>query len=300
MTEATKRDDTVGAILAIAAAVGLGLAVAVSRYAYLGGTNGLTVATIRGVVALAGLAAFCLLTRRELRLPFRLWAHCAGLGVLMSIMFYGNVGSVQYISVGLAALLFFTYPPIIVVISAALLRERVSAMKALAVVTAFVGLALMLGVSLESVDPRGVVLSLAASVCCAWNAVWLARKVSHLDAIVVTFHMATVAALVLICVSLVSGSLQLPTAPVGWAGTFGVVALQASSLPLYFVAIPKIGAMKSGMLTNVQPVVSIVAAFLLFGEVLNAVQLLGGALVLAGIWLMQWHDSRAARAQAAT
>jgi len=41
------------------------------------------------------------------------------------------------------------------------------------------------------------------------------------------------------------------------------------------------------MFTNAQPLVSITAAYLLFGEVMSPVQLLGGALVLGGIWLMQ-------------
>ena len=38
--------------------------------------------------------------------------------------------------------------------------------------------------------------------------------------------------------------------------------------------------------------VSIVAAFILFGETLTAVQLIGGIMVMAGIWVMQWSDTR--------
>ncbi|MBT3535138.1 MAG: EamA family transporter [Rhodospirillaceae bacterium] len=65
-------------------------------------------------------------------------------------------------------------------------------------------------------------------------------------------------------------------------------------MPLYFLALTYIGAMKSAMFTNAQPLVSIAAAYLLFGEIMTPIQLLGGALVLGGIWLMQISGRRKA------
>ena len=75
----------------------------------------------------------------------------------------------------------------------------------------------------------------------------------------------------------------------------GVALLQASSIPLFYVAIHHIGPAKSAMLTNLQPVVSIVAAFLLFGELLTPLQSAGAALVLGGIVLMQASEVRRRR-----
>jgi drug/metabolite transporter (DMT)-like permease len=96
----------------------------------------------------------------------------------------------------------------------------------------------------------------------------------------------------LMAVAIIGGSIHLPETPGGWAGMFGVALLQASSIPLFYVAIHHIGPAKSAMLTNLQPVVSIVAAYLLFAEVLGPLQSAGAALVLGGIMLMQWSDMR--------
>lgn len=292
MSAADQRRLRRGVVLCLVAATGLGLAVAVSRYAYIGGTNGITVASVRGVVMTIGVLLFCFATDRRLRLPWAVWRHCAGLGVLTAMMFYGNIGAVEFIPVGLTALLFFTYPPMVAVINVVILRERLGGARFVAVAMAFVGLALMLGVSFQAVDLRGVMLVMAAAVAAAWHAVWLPRKVAEIDPVVVTFHMALVASVVLLAASLLSGNVVWPTAAVGWAGMAAVVALQASSVPLYFIGLAYIGALRSAVITNLQPVVSIVAAFLLFGEVLTPVQLLGGAMVLAGIWLMQWAAAR--------
>ena len=113
------------------------------------------------------------------------------------------------------------------------------------------------------------------------------------------FHMAVTAAVALPAMALATGSVRLPVSEAGWAGMFAVIALQCASLPLYFVAIARIGAMKSAMLANIQPVISIVAARALFDELLGVAQLIGGAMVLAGIMLMQWHDGRARRRRTA-
>ncbi|MFO1352605.1 MAG: DMT family transporter [Gammaproteobacteria bacterium] len=283
-------NDRLGLLLAALSAAGLGLAVALARFAYQGGANGLTVATMRAALAALGLLVFCRLTRRHLRLPFSTWLHCLGLGALMAMTNYGNVGAVEFIPIGLAALLFFTFPPITALIHIAVLRERLSLAKLLAVTLAFIGIALMLGVSLGASDWRGIALSLTAAVAAAWNPVWLARKVRHIDMLVLTFHMAAVAACILITASVLSGRFQPPHSAIGWFGLSSVIILQTSSLPVYYLAVARLGALKSAMVTNVQPVVSIAAAFLLYGEVLTPVQFLGGGLVLAGIWLMQHHD----------
>ena len=287
--------DVHGTALALLSAVGLGLAVAVARYAYEGGANGLTVVTVRSLVLVAGLFVYCRATGRSLGLRRADRRRCAVLGLLMALGFYGNIGAVEYISIGLTALLFFTFPPLIALIQAVLDRAWPPPAKIVALAAAFAGLSTMLGVSLGASDPHGVALALGAAFAVALNSVGIVRLMSHVDPLVAMFHMAVTASAVLVALTFVTGSVQWPVSGTGWAGMFGVVVLQCGSLPLYFVAIARIGALKSGMLANVQPVTSIVAARALFGELLGATQFAGGAMVLAGIMLMQWHDRRSRR-----
>lgn len=246
--------------------------------------------TARALLFVPTIYLVCVASGRSLRLSTSDWLHCVGLGALMSLMFYGNVGSVEFISVGLAALLFFTFPPIIAVIQAVVLREPPGVAKSVSLVVAFTGLVLMLGVSLRAADPTGIVMALGAGIAAAWNSVWLVRKLAHLDGVVVTWHMGVVATVILTTTTLATGSVDLPDVTSGWLGLVGVAVLQTVALPVYFSAMQRVGALKCAMVTNVQPVVSIVAAFFFFGELLTPTQLAGGAMVLGGVWLMQWFD----------
>ena len=289
-------NDRLGLFLAVAACTGLGVSMVVSRFAYDGGANGLALGTARAVFFVPALFLFCRLTGRALRLVRSDWLHCAGLGLLTAMGFYGHIGAIEYIPVGLAAILFFTFPPMIGVMQAVVARDPPGLAKSAALAIAFGGMALMLGVSFESTDPRGLALALGAAACVGWNTFWTARRVPHLDGVVAVFHMGVIAFVVLVSISLISGKALLPSTTGGWTGLVIVVALQTLSLPLFYLALPRIGPLKAGMMGNVQPLVSIVLAFLVFGELMTPLQLAGGAMVLGGIWLMQRADGKA-RAQ---
>ena len=283
-------NDSRGLVLAAISAVGIGLSMTLARYAYDDGANGLGVTTARAIFFVPVVYLFCRLSGRIVRLTRQDWLQVVGLGLLMAGAYYGHLGAIEFVSVGVAAILFFSFPPIIGLIQTFVLREPPGMAKTLALAVSFGGLALMLGFSWGNASPLGMALALGAAFCVAWNTVWTARRLPHVDGVVVVLHMATVASIALLIACLVTGHAALPESRSGWTGLAGVVILQSVCLPLYYLALPRIGALKTGMVGNLQPVVSIVVAYLLFTEVLTVAQFLGGALVLGGIALMQRVD----------
>ena len=276
-----------GYAYAVASSVGLGLAVAAARAAYEGGATPIAIAPVRAVALCLLLLVVCLATGRRLLLPRRDWLHCVGLGVLSAHMFYGNIAAVETIPVGLAALCFFIYPPVVGVLSAALdLRlPRGATMGAL--VFAFAGVGLALGVGFGQLDPTGVLLGVTAGFACASTVVWLNRALLHVDPLTAMFHFSAVAAAILVVAAVVSGDVRLPGTAAGWAGATGVVTLQVSSIPLYFSAVRLIGGESASMLNNLQPLTSIFAAWAVYSESLGPWQWCGAAMVLGGILWMQ-------------
>lgn len=291
-----RSDALTGYLFAIGASIGLGAAVAFSRAAYDGGSDPLTVATFRGYFGVFVVWLMCLATGQSIRISFRQWIKCAGLGCLVSVMYYGNIASVQYVPIGLAALLFFIYPPLVAIFMAVLDRQRLAFVKILALATSFLGLAVMLGVDLKDLNLYGVAVGLAAGLACALNATSIGRYMGHLHPFVLTFHMATVGTLILTVAVFFVGGLTMPETNTGWYGALGVVISQGISIPFFYAAISKIGAGKTSMLNNIQPVASILIAYLLYTEALTVSQGIGGAMVVGGILLMQWYDNRQQRA----
>ena len=287
--------DTLGTVFALVSAMGLGLAMVAARFAYEGGSNGLTVATVRSLALVVALFVYCRLAGRSLGLGRTDRRRCAGLGLLLAIAFYGPIGSVEFIPTGLAVLLFFIFPPLVALIQAALDRSWPAPHRLLAVACAFAGLAAMLGASFGTSDPLGMALALSGAVAVALNTVGIMRLLGRINPLVSMFHMVVSASITLVVLTLATTSVDLPVSDGGWAGLFAAVVLQCISLPLYFVAISRIGALKSAMLANIQPVTTIIIAALVLGEILDVTQLAGGAMVLASVVVMQWFDAKGPR-----
>ncbi len=278
--------------VALLAGIVLGAAAVVSRYAYDDGASGITVAVVRSVIMALAVAIGLAAARVEWRLPRALAGVALINGVLMAAMTYGNIGAIEFIPIGLAQLLFFTFPIIIAVLVMALGMEQVRPAKLATLVLAFAGMTLMLGASVGAVDWRGTAFALVAAFATALNAILVVRHFRTTNVFVATLHFSTVGLVVLLAVAAFAAEVRLPRSTVGWAGVVGVGVLQTLGTPMYLYAIGRVGALKAGMATNVQPVAAIALAWLLFGELLSPAQAAGGAVVLTAIALMQWLDLR--------
>jgi drug/metabolite transporter (DMT)-like permease len=68
----------------------------------------------------------------------------------------------------------------------------------------------------------------------------------------------------------------------GWLACLAVVSTVAA-ISLFFAGLERVGPTMASILSTVEPLVTVLLAFLVFGERLGAIQLLGGALVLAAV-----------------
>ena len=65
-----------------------------------------------------------------------------------------------------------------------------------------------------------------------------------------------------------------------------------AAIVLFFAGLSRVGPTAAALLSTVEPVVTVVGAALVFGEVLTLQQALGGVLVLGTVLLVQWPARR--------
>jgi len=77
----------------------------------------------------------------------------------------------------------------------------------------------------------------------------------------------------------------------GWLACLTVVCTVGAIL-LFFAGLQRVGPTTASILATVEPVVTVVLAFLVFGERLGSVQLAGGALVLSAVVVLNLRVAR--------
>ena len=279
-----------GVFSALICSLGLGLAVALGRLAFDGGTTPLSVAFFRSLLSVVAMGTICICMGISLKLPRTVLISMLFLGCLFSHMAFGNVGSTKYIPISLAALLFFIYPPVVAILNHVIAKKWPSLVKTISITVAFLGLAVMLGVDLNQIDLRGVVIGITAGIACAVNIIWVARKVSGVHPFVIVFYQSAIASLIIGVLAWYLDELRLPNEIGGWLGFLLVGVLQTVSIPFFYFAIQRIGSEPTAMINNSQPIASIVAAILIFNEGLTLERFFGAIMVIGGILVTQWDD----------
>ena len=117
---------SIGILLVVISTVAIAIVPSLARLAYDGGTNPLTLITVRSIVtALVGLTV--LLPTAGWRRVGRaaLWA-CLAAGVCYAVMLYGFLAAVRYLPVNTVILIYFVHPIVLAVVAARLGDERVT------------------------------------------------------------------------------------------------------------------------------------------------------------------------------
>lgn len=222
------------------------------------------------------------LARREL-------AGVAGLGILSYYLasFLDFLG-LQYISAGLGRLLQFTYPTVVVVLSAFLLGKRITRRDVAALVLTYAGLVLVFAHTLggDHVDFwLGAALVFASSTCYAVYLVVGSELIARVGSMRFTAYAMATASVVCIAQFFLLrplAALDLP-APV-YLYAIGMAVI-STVIPSFMTseALHRLGANKVAIIGALGPVTAIVLGYLGLDEIMTPLQIAGSALVLIGV-----------------
>jgi drug/metabolite transporter (DMT)-like permease len=194
--------------------------------------------------------------------------------------------ALQTIDASLLSLLLYTFPAMVAAAAVALGRERMNARRLTALALASGGLVLVLaGAGTGALDPLGVALGLGAAVIYSTYILTSEGIAGRLRPTVLAAFVCTGAAVSLTVGSTLLGELrpgELTVAGWGWLAGIAVVSTVAA-VGLFFAGLSRVGPTAASILATVEPLVTVLLAFLVFGETLGPAQLAGGALVVAGV-----------------
>jgi drug/metabolite transporter (DMT)-like permease len=194
---------------------------------------------------------------------------------------------------GVLALLLYTFPAIVTVVGIAIGRERFSARRLAALVLASAGLVLVLATaSTGQLDPLGSALGLCAAGVYSVYILVTDSIAQRVPPRAFSTLVCTGAAVTLALGSAAIGELrpgEVSLAGWGWLAGIALVCTVAA-VTLMFAGIARVGPSVAAILSTLEPVVTVLLAFAVFGEVLGALQLVGGALVLASVFVLVGAD----------
>jgi drug/metabolite transporter (DMT)-like permease len=295
-----------GTFLCLASATAFGAMAVLGKLAY---DDGATVGTLLAIRFLLAAALFWALVlgggaARELR---ALDGRDVAVGLALGACGYAiqagcYFAALERIDASLLSLLLYTFPAMVAVAAFALGRERIDRRRLGALVLASGGLVLVVaGAGAGALDALGAALGLSAAAVYTTYILVSRGIVGRVTPRLLSALVCTGAAASLTVGSVVLGELrpgELTAAGWGWLACLAVVSTVAA-VSLFFAGLKRVGPTTASIVSTAEPVVTVLLAFLVFGELLGPIQLLGGALVLGAVLVLASYRPRQAIGRAA-
>jgi len=283
-----------GTLMCLGSGAAFGAMAVFGKLAYGDGATVGTLLAVRFVLAAALFWTLVLVsgTASELR---SLGGSDAGAGLALGACGYAlqagcYFAALERIDASLLSLLLYTFPAIVAAAAVALGRESIDRWRMAALGLASAGLVLLVaGAGAGALDPLGAALGLGAALVYSTYILVSGGIAARVRPRLLAALVCTGAALPLTIGAALLGELRpADLTPAGWGWLAGLAVVSTvASISLFFAGLARVGPTTASILSTIEPLVTVLLAFLVFGETLGAIQVTGGALVLAAVFVLQ-------------
>ncbi|MGI5897053.1 MAG: DMT family transporter [Oscillospiraceae bacterium] len=274
-----------GILYTVLSAVLFGITPLLVSQTYEMGSNPETFTFYRNLLVLPVLAAIMLVRHISFYLSWRELVLFFVFGIVgFAVTVLTLYSSYQYVGVGTATTLHFLYPVFVALICRICLKERLGAAKITALVAATCGVAFFIdwahGAALE-----GVLLAVVSGLAYAVYMVGLDKtRLRSVSPFKISFYMAAAAAGALLVYNIPTQKIVFALPPLTLLYTFtGALCTSLFAAVLLQLGVKYLSAVTAAIFCLFEPVTSVVSGWLVLGEELSLLKIIGSIVILASV-----------------
>lgn len=279
-----------GELLVVISAAGFGIMPVLAKFAYKTGASVSQVLSYRFIIASVFMWCYTLFTRKDYKIDKKTILYLSAISIFgYDTTAVASYTSYKYISAGLADLLLFLYPPIVIVVQKFFMKERASTLSIFALILSLTGIAFIVWTPNINYDYRGIIAGLLSAFFYCFYVLSLGnRKLHSIDSIVIITYVLTFCALGMLLYDIFNPqNLQIPS-----AGNFlliFLISIFSTIMPVlfFYMGVKIIGASKASIISTLEPFVATASGALLFGDRINFFTILGGLLIISSVIFIQ-------------
>jgi drug/metabolite transporter (DMT)-like permease len=256
-----------------------------TRFAYASGVDIPTLLLLRFSMAAAIL--WVVLKVKGVRLPGpKGLVICIVMGALgYAGQAFAYFTALTFASASLVALMLYTYPVIVTLLSRIVLKHPLTGRQIMAVGIALVGGALIVGGALDG-QPLGIIFGLLAAFLYSVYIVTGSQFPPDVTPVASTTVIATSAAATYGLVAAFRG-LQPPSTTQGWLAVVAIAILcTVLAILFFFEGLERVGPVKASVFSTVEPLFTILLAAVVLDERITLLRVAGGSLILGAVLML--------------
>ncbi len=210
-------------------------------------------------------------------------AVALGLGLLFAANVYTLFRAIEVIPVAIVELVYFLYPMLTGIVGALTGLDRLTRRGVIAAMVAFVGLTLIVGTHGEGLSWAGLAFAGAAAVFRSAMLLVTRAALPTADPRDVSWYTMLGSTAAFVVLLALAGKISFPAGAIGWSALLWASAAAAIALIAMFASARRVGPFRTALIMNAEPVAAIVLSWLVLGELMNATQWVGAAIMIASL-----------------
>ena len=156
-----------------------------------------------------------------------------------------------------------------------------------AALAAVAGLAMMIGAHPAGLAALGIMAAIGAAICRVAMLLITRSGLAGTDPRLITWYSLVSSTILFTAFALATWNWQPPAGALGWFALVGLGVATTVGILAVYVSTVRIEPFRSALFMNLEPLLTAIGSAMFLGEVLNALQVLGGASMLAALVAFQ-------------
>lgn len=273
-----------GSLLVIVSSLAFGTLALFAHRSYEAGFGQVTLLMVRFTVAAGLLLLLCAWKRPQWPKGKKVWGLLAmgGLYVGQSFTFFA---ALKHIPASMVSLLLYLYPGIVTLAAVLFFHERMFLKKWIAVGLAVLGSILIVGISGHANVP-GILLGVGTAIFYSAYLLVGTKVLPGVDSLASSTIVIGTAAITYTILAFAQG-FQWPTQDAGWIWAISLAVIPTFlAISTLLAGLDRIGPVATSTLAAVEPLATATLSVAFMQEQMNAVQVLGGACILAAVLIL--------------
>ncbi len=283
-----------GYIYVLISALGFSIVPLLAKYTLDAGMNSETMLSYRFIIAGVFFLLYTGLSRTTLIIPFKHALQLCGIGILYALESMIFFEAFKYISPGFGQLLFQVHPLMVALAAYVVFKEKLTWQVVTALCLVVIGCGLLFWEPSSFVTLTGVVLVLMAAVFYTTYIIVGKDLLDSIEPVVVTTYLTVSCGVFLTCYTLMTDKFMVVSSldiviAIGIFSIFStIIAILAFSAGLQLLS-----ATVASILCALEPVITVILAYVIFGETLTWLQLVGAAFIVCSIIIIDYKSTEA-------
>lgn len=281
-----------GAILCLVSASLFGISILSSKFVYQYGVDPLFFGCVRAAFCIVICAAFIAVRGGEWLMPKPSRRYILPMSIMLLMVSLGYPVAMKFIPAGLATLLFYLWPLLVLVFSSIQEKKLPGIRRIIIFLVAFTGLGFVFGPSLGELRWEGIAGALTAALGASLFFMTIPKATETADSMTINIHTNILVGIVLVGSAAFNGEVRMPNAAVGWYALTVAGVSYGVAMVLIFYAVKRTGPVTSSILFNTEPLIVTILAAVLLADILAPEQYIG---IIAVVAAMMFASARTAQ-----